>query len=130
MFVLSLVIAIAFLLLLKNFPGCMVYTMIVLIIILFVALIVLGIVYEIYGLSIGFGIALLILIIVLFCFRDKIKTGILLLKVAADFLTEKPSVYLAPFYPMLMGTIFFAFWVFTFLEIVFDKAIKDSKNPP
>ena len=82
MFALSLVISIIFLILLKNFPKCMVYSMIILVLLIFAGLIIFGIVKQIWGLAIGFGIALVILIIVLFCLRDKIETGILLLKVA------------------------------------------------
>ena len=87
MFALSLFLSIIFLLLLKKFPKCMVYSMIVLLLLIFLLIMVYAIVINIPGLAIGFGIALFFIILMLICFRKKIKTGIMLLQVSADFLT-------------------------------------------
>lgn len=126
MFALSLVIAIIFLFLIKNCAACMVYGMIVLVFLAFIAIIVFAAIEGYWGICIGFGVALLLMLIVLCCFWSRLKTGILLLEVATQFLTEKPSVYIGPFYPLLMGILFFAFWVITFLPIVYEKAVNDQ----
>ena len=82
MFALSLVLSILYLLLIKRFPGCMIYTMIILLFLIFFALIVFGIITKNWWMVIVFGLTALILGCVLFCFRSRIKTGILLLKMA------------------------------------------------
>lgn len=111
MFFLSIVLAIGYILLIKNFPKCMIYSMILLFYLVLVALIVLGIINQIWWMVITFGVIILITTCILFCFRDRIVTGIILLKVASSFISEKPSVYLAPFYPLIFGIIFFIYWI-------------------
>lgn len=102
----------------------MVYGMIILTLLAFVALIIIGIVYEIWGLVIAFAILLVVMLIVLWCFWTKLKIGIMLLEVAAEFITEKPSVYIAPLYPLLMGILFFAFWAVSFTAVAYAYARK------
>lgn len=121
MLVLSILIAIIFVLLLKKFPACMVYGMIALIFIVLIAVIILGFVVSNYWLSIICVVILLFLALFLFCYREKLKLGILLLEVAADFITEKPTVYIAPLYPLIMSLLFCLFWVFSFIAIFNDK---------
>ena len=83
MFILSILISIGFLLLIKNFPSCMVYGMIILVYVILVVVIIIVIVQGAWGIAIALGIMLLIMTIVLFCFWDRIKIGILLLQVSA-----------------------------------------------
>lgn len=87
MFAFALFLSIIYLVLLKNFPKCMIYTMIILIYIILIALIIVGAVNRQWWMVIVFGILTLILTCILYCFRDRIKVGILLLKVSAQFLT-------------------------------------------
>lgn len=87
MFFLSIVLAIIFLLMVKKFPKCVIYSLIILFYLVLVALIVLGIVSGIWWMVATFGVILLVITCVLYCFRDRIKTGIILLKVAADFIS-------------------------------------------
>ena len=79
MFALSLVIAIIFLFLIKNCAACMVYGMIVLVFIAFIVIIVYAAIEGFWGICIGFGVALLLMVIVLCCYWSRLKTGILLL---------------------------------------------------
>lgn len=111
MFFLSLILAVGFIFLVKKFPKCMIYSMIVAFYLILVALIVLGIINGIWWLVITFGVMLLVTSCILFCFRDRIVTGIILLRVSANFISEKPSVYLAPLYPLIFAVIFFVYWI-------------------
>lgn len=111
MFFFSIALAIIFVLLLKNFPKCMIYSMIGLIFCVYVALIILGIINQIWWMVIVFGITIIITAILLYCFRNQLQTGILLLYVATTFLSDKPSAYLAPLYPLIFGIMFFIFWI-------------------
>lgn len=83
MFGLSIVVSVIFLLLVKKFPKCMVYTMIVLTILLLIALIIFGIIKSNWWLVIVCGIFLLVTIIALACCWKKLKIGIKLLEAAA-----------------------------------------------
>lgn len=65
----------------------MIYSMIVLFYCVLIALIILGIVNGIWWMVITFGIMILVVTCILCCFKDRILTGILLLKVAADFIS-------------------------------------------
>ena len=87
MFILSIFIAIIFVLLLKKFPACMVYGMIACIFVVLIAVIILGFIVKNYWLSILAVIILLVLAIFLFCCRDKIRMGIILLQVSAEFIS-------------------------------------------
>ncbi len=132
MFFFSLVLSIAFMLLLKAFPKCVVYTMITMIYLVFGALIVFGIINAIWWMVITFAVSLLVISCMLFCFRRDIQTGIVLLKVSATFLTEKPSVYAAPLYPLLWGIIFFIFWICAMVGEVYSLSVKmdQAKTDP
>lgn len=124
MFFFSLALAILYMFLLKTFPKCVVYTMIVLIYAIFIALIILGIINQIWWMVITFGITLLLISCMLWCFWDQLKTGIVLLKIAATFLSEKPSAYLAPLYPLFFGIIFFVFWVAAMVAELYWLSLK------
>lgn len=87
MFFLALLLAIMYIFLVKTFPGCMVYTLIGLFVLTFAALIVFGAINSIWWMVITFAITLALTLLMLYCFWGQIKTGILLLKVAASFLT-------------------------------------------
>lgn len=87
MFFFSIAVSIVFLFLLKLFPKCMIYTFIGLIFLVFAALIVFGAINKIWWMVIVFGIAILLTALMVWCCRNKIHTGILLMKVATTFLT-------------------------------------------
>lgn len=87
MFFLSIILAIIFLFMVKKFPKCVIYSLIILFYCVLIALIILGIVNGIWWMVATFGVLILVVTCVLYCFRDRIQTGILLLKVAADFIS-------------------------------------------
>ncbi len=126
MFFLSLVLAVAFMFLLKAFPKCMVYSMIGLIYLVFIALIILGIVNGIWWMVISFAVGLLLISCMLYCFRRQLQTGIMLLKVAATFLSEKPTVYIAPLYPLAFAILFFIFWIAAIVAELYYLSLKSE----
>lgn len=128
MFVLSLLLSIAFLLLVKAFPKCMIYTMIILIFLALAALIVFGIINQLWWMVIAFGITILGLGCVLFCYRSRIAAGIMLLKMAAQFISEKPSVYAAPLYPFIFGLMFFVWWIVCLISVSYSLYLKQQQT--
>ena len=117
---LSLLISVLWVVLIRFFPRCMFYTMLILSTVLFLTLIGVAAYKEIYSLMTVFIIILAIYAIFLLCYRAQIKTGIVLLEVVASFLTEKPIVYLIPLYVFLAGLVFQIFWVLSLLAIQYD----------
>jgi hypothetical protein len=79
MFCFSLVLAIVFLLLIKKFTQCMVYSMIILIFLVYAALIVFGIINKIWWMVVVFVIVFAVTALLLCCFWSKLQTGIMLL---------------------------------------------------
>jgi hypothetical protein len=116
MFFFSLALAIAFIFLVKAFPKCVVYTMVAIIYIIFIALIVLGIINGIWWMVATFGVTILMISCIIYCFRSKISTGILLLQIGTTFISERPSVFLAPLYSLIFGIMFFVFWVIALIS--------------
>lgn len=128
MFFFSIALSIAFLFLLKLFPGCMIYTFIVLIFLVFAALIVFGAINQIWWMVIVFGISILLTALMLWCCRNKIKTGILLIKVASTFLTERPATYLVPLYPLVFAIIFFVYWVAAMVGEIYYLNVRSNNG--
>jgi hypothetical protein len=115
MIALSVVLAILFLCLLVKFPKCIFYTMLIVGAILIIAL---SILFFTMGQYVAGGIGLAILVfygIFLYCFKDQMMTGIMLLETASDFVMEKPSVFLAP---IILGIVVFAFELFWLVSLV------------
>lgn len=72
MFFFALALSVVFLLLLKNFARCMVYTMAILIYLVFIALIIIGIINGIWWMVIVFAVTILITTCLICCFRSQI----------------------------------------------------------
>lgn len=79
MFFFSLVLAVLYIFLIKKFTRCMVYSMAVLIFIIYAALIVFGAINGLWWMVIVFGLAVVFTALMLWCFWGRIQTGILLL---------------------------------------------------
>lgn len=75
-----------------------------------------------------FGIMLLIYGVVLFCFRNKIKTGIALVKVATTFFSEKPIVFLTPAVKIVITVLFAVFWIAGLAFISLKMGQKSDKG--
>lgn len=85
---------------------------------LLAVLVIIGVASGNYALAVSMGITLLIYSCVLACFRNRIKTGIVLVKVATQFMSEKPVIFLTPVIKVVMTVLFAVFWVYTFSLII------------
>lgn len=84
----------------------MFYTMLVLGAVMILALTIL---LFVSGSPIGGGIMaamLVFYVIMIYCSKEKIRIGIVLLETAANFLIEKPSVFIAPFFMVIIVFLF------------------------
>eukprot|EP00919_Chromeraceae_sp_WS-2016_P066568 GHVR01157501.1.p1 GENE.GHVR01157501.1~~GHVR01157501.1.p1 ORF type:complete len:208 (+),score=-18.05 GHVR01157501.1:283-906(+) len=124
---LSIALSIIFILLCKAFPKCVVYSMIVLTFLVYIALIIVGIVVKSYALSAVFGVILLLNICILYCYWEYIEVGIVLIKVSGDFITAKPSIYFIAGISLLINLIFEIIWIFAWLGI-YSKISKSSDD--
>lgn len=80
-----------------------------------------GLIIQNYALAISMGVILLVYSCVLFCFRNRIKTGIVLVKVATNFMSDKPIVFLTPVIKVVLTVLFAVFWGYT-LGLMLEKA--------
>jgi len=96
----------------------MVLTMIFVSLGLLAVLVIIGVASGNYALAVSMGITLLIYSCVLACFRNRIKTGIVLVKVATQFMSEKPVIFLTPVIKVVLTVLFAVFWVYTFSLII------------
>lgn len=70
---------------------------------------IIGLILGNIAVFISFLVLLLIYGLIVFCFKDKINTGIALLKAATVFLSEKSSVFLTPLIKIVL-TFIIATW--------------------
>ena len=117
MFAFSILLSFIYILLVRMFPKCMVYTVIVLTFVLYIALTVLGFIIQNYYIAAIGILMILVTALMLCCCWSKIKIGIQLLKAAGEFITEKPGVYGASLYSLFFGILFFVFWIFAFIAV-------------
>lgn len=110
---LSIIVSLVYILLIKTFPRGMVLALIFISLGLLAILCIIGIATQNYALAFTMGITLLIYSCVLACFRNRIKTGIVLVKVATNFMTAKPIVFLTPIIKVVMTVLFAVFWIYT-----------------
>lgn len=84
-----------------------------------------GLIMGQIGITISVGFILLIYGIVLYCFRRKISTGIVLIKVATSFIADRPSIFLTPIIKVLLSILIGGFWLFSISVMIY---ISDQKN--
>lgn len=66
------------------------------------------------------AIILIVYGIILGCFRNKIKMGIILVKVATKFFSDKPIVFITPLVKIGLTFVFALFWLYSF-SLMQDK---------
>lgn len=125
--ILSIVISLLYIFLIKLMPKGMIMTMIFASLGLIGLLCIIGVVTQNYVLAISMGITLLIYSCILFCFRKRIKTGIVLVKVATKFMSDKPVVFLTPIIKVVLTAMFAVFWGYT-LGLMIQKANWQEDN--
>lgn len=91
----------------------MVYTMLTLSFVVMAALAILGLVFNAVALTVVMLGIMLVYALVLFCFRKKIKIGIVLVKVASKFIMEKPSIFIAPVLNIIFMFAIAYFWIYS-----------------
>lgn len=111
----SLLLSIGLVALAKHYPKCLVWTLIVVNITMFLAISIAGFVLGLIALGISFLVATLIYCLVLFCcFRHHIKTAIVLMKCTGQFLSERPQVYLIGLIVSITSVLFLMYWIFSY----------------
>ena len=128
MMALSICLSILFVFLSRLIPKCLIYSMIVLTFLVYVAIIVLGFVIDQIALSIVFIVILLINALILWCYWGYIQIGLVLLECAGRFITEKPAVYFIAGMCFVLNTIFTVFWIFSWLGVYSVGVVEKSKN--
>lgn len=118
MLLISISLALIFILLINYFPTCMVYTTIAAVCLFFLILAIVCFSYGGFGAGIIFLIILLSYIIVIFCcFRKHIPTAIVLSKVSAHFVVSYPTIYLLPILMNIFIFLFVIYWVAAIIGI-------------
>ena len=106
MVALSVVLAVAFQCLLIKFPQCMFYAMLILGGIFMIALAIIMIIAGGIAGGIVFGVITIIYFVVIFCNKNQIRIGTVLLETASRFILEKPSVFMVPFIMLFIVLLF------------------------
>ena len=88
----------------------MVYLTMALTLVVFAVLAIYGAIIGEIWLSISMGITLLIYLLVIGCLWKKIAIGIVLVQLSTRFISEKPSVFLAPFVNIILTFIIGLYW--------------------
>jgi hypothetical protein len=124
----SLILSFIYIILVKLMPKVMVYTLIILSLTILFGI---GIVFVAVGLieaAIPIFITFAIYAIVLYCLRKKIDLGIILIRVASQFLTEKFGIFIAPILKVITNILFTFFWVFSLSCILIVADDKSNKQ--
>ena len=107
----SIIVSFIYIFLIKLMPRVMVISLIFLSLGMLAVLAIVGIITGNIALTIIMVITLLVYGIILACFRNRIKMGIVLVKVATSFFTEKPIVFLTPIIKIFLTILFAVFWI-------------------
>ncbi len=79
-----------------------------------VALAIFGAIIGNILLAVGMGITFLIYAIILIIFKNRIKMGIVFVKVASSLFKDRPIVFFTPVVKILLTFIFAVFWIIGF----------------
>ena len=113
-----MVLAFIYIMLVRIMPRVMVYTLMVLSLALLLGGAILGFATGNLGIAIPCLVIFLVYTLVLVCLRSKIKLGIVLIQVAAQFLKERASVFLTPVLKVLLSFVFTVLWLITLSSIM------------
>lgn len=124
----SVVISFIYVLLIKAFPRPMVYAMTVLSLLVLAGMVLVGLIIGNLALSISMGVTLLIYICILYCLRKKFETGIAMVKIATNFMTDRMQVFFTPLIKLLLTFVIGAFYVYTLSAMLQIIDIKDVRG--
>lgn len=109
-------------------PKIMVYTLIILSLAILFGLGILFVAIGAIEAAIPIFITFAIYAVVLYCLRKKIDLGIILIRVASQFLTEKFGIFIAPIIKIITNVLFTFFWIFSLSCILVVAADKSDRN--
>lgn len=79
--------SIFYLVMLRFYPKCMIYTLVVFVLCVMFSIMVLCIANNNYGFAVAIAVCILFLVFYIYCVRDQIETGISLLKLSGAFVS-------------------------------------------
>lgn len=126
--VIALVLSFVYVFLVKLMPKVMIYTLMVLSMAILLGLAIFGFAMGQLGIAIPFLVIFIVYALVLMCLRKKIDMGIILIKVASQFLSEKWGVFIAPIIKVVFNVLFTFFWIYTLNCILAVADDKSKKN--
>lgn len=109
----SVIVSFGYVLLIKAFPRPMVYLMTILSLAVIAAMALIGLIIGNLGLLIGFGVTFLIYLLVLYCLRNKIETGIAMVKIATNFISDRMQIFFTPVLKLVLTFAIGAFYIYT-----------------
>lgn len=104
----------------RIYTQFMVYLMIILSFLLLVAVAIISAIHQYWGFVAGFGSAIFIMLITLFCLRSSIKRGIALLRLCMQCMSNRPSIILIPTFMLLPTLSFLIFWTVSLLSMEYN----------
>ncbi len=123
----AVVLSFIYIILIKLMPKVMVYLLMVLSLILLLGIGITRLIAGQSSFALPFLITFAIYALVLFCWRKKIGLGIVLIKVASRFLSDKWGVFISPIIKVIFNIFFSVFWIYSLSCIILvsnDKADK------
>ena len=124
----SVVVSFAYVMLIKAFPRPMVYVMTILSLGVIAAMALIGLIINNLGLFIGMSVTLLIYLLLLYCLRRKIDTGIAMVKIATKFISERMQIFLTPILKLVLTFAIGAFYIYTLSIMLAIIDIKNDRN--
>jgi hypothetical protein len=127
----SLVLSFLYVFLIKLMPKAMIYFLIAFSMVLLLGLVIFGFAIGSLGFALPFLIIFIVYAIVLFCLRNKIEMGIILIKIASQFLSEKWGVFISPVIKIVANILFSFFWIYSLgciLAVSDDKSKNNEDN--
>jgi hypothetical protein len=117
MFVLSIIVAVLYLVLVRCCLKCVIYTMVVAVFCLMFAILVMAISSNNFGLIVAMSVGIFLFMIFIICMRNELELGMAMMATASRFISEKPSVYLAGLWVFFLSCLFFIFWVVSVVAV-------------
>ncbi len=121
----SILVAYLYVFLLKMFPRPMVHFMIFLSMAVIAVLFFIGLFLGNFGLMVSMGLTFIIYSLLICCLRKKIDTGIALIKIATQFISEKMLVFTTPIVKLILTFLIGSFFAYSLSAIA---AIMQKKN--
>ncbi len=114
----SLILCFLFVVLIRFMPNCMVYALIILTLLIIFAIGIILAMYNLIILAIPIFIIFVVYSIFIYYLRKKIDLGLIIIRVALQFITEKFGIFIVPILKAITNILFTLFWIFSFISII------------